>query len=162
MTADSRKMMGFVSPGDSRVSITVRDWSALKLALWRSQEAWRIAARAAAEIVVRCAHVDDCPGKELESEQCLPNCPDREQRMSALVILGAARMFAPVDARRPASEPYFAPTREYFSERLAELAAAQAELEAWHTAYPAEVSPSVNQEPALTTIRAPILLPEAK
>jgi len=50
--------------------------------------------------------------------------------MSALVILGAAGMFAPVDARKVAQEQYWAPTREYYSAVIAECAAAQAELEA--------------------------------
>jgi hypothetical protein len=49
--------------------------------------------------------------------------------MSTLVILNAARMFAPFDARRAASDPYFAPSREYFSEMIAELGATQIEIE---------------------------------
>ena len=54
-------------------------------------------------------------------------CPDREKRLSALVILNAARQLAPVDARKPADAPYFAPSREYFSETLATLSACQIE-----------------------------------
>ena len=50
--------------------------------------------------------------------------------MSALVILNAARQFAPVDARQLAKAPYYAPSREQFSEVLGELGAAQAELKA--------------------------------
>lgn len=129
MTAP-RTMMGFNSPGDQKVSLPIRDWSAVKLALWRSKMALEIAARAAVEIIARCEHVEGCPAKGLETEPCLPTCPDREQRMSGLVVLNAARMFAPVNARRPASEPYFAPSREYYSEILAELVSTQAELEA--------------------------------
>ena len=127
---DPQKMMGFASPGDQKVSIPTRDWSAVKLALWRSRVAWEIAARAASEMVERCAHMTGCAGKDDEAEPCLPDCPNRELRMSAQVILSAARQFAPVDARRPADGPYFAPSREYFSAVMAELAAAQAELEA--------------------------------
>ena len=126
---DPQKMMGFEVPGDQRVPVPVRDWNAMKLALWRSKWAMDISAHAAAELVARAAHMEGCPGKELETEPCLPDCPDRELRMSALVILNASRQFAPVNARQPANAPYYAPSREYFSEVLAELAVAQAELE---------------------------------
>ena len=124
----AQKMMGFTSPGDQRVPISVRDWNALRLACWRSKAAWEITVRAASLIVDRCKHVSGCPAEQVESVPCLPDCPDREMRMDALVILGAARMFAPIDARKAAADPYMAPSREYFSEMIAELASAQAEI----------------------------------
>jgi hypothetical protein len=140
---DPRKAMGFEVPGDQRVLVPVRDWNAMKLALWRSRAAWAIAERAAEELLDRCEHVEGCPGKTDEMAPCLGGsvftedrlsvevgaCPDRETRMSALVILNAARQFAPIKANRPADAPYFAPGREYFSDVMAELAASQAELE---------------------------------
>lgn len=129
---NTSKMMGFESPGDQKVPISVRDWNALRLALWRSKVAWDIALRAATEIIDRCEHADGCTGVDIETDPCLPNCHDRELRMSALVILNSARRFAPVDARRSANDPYFAPSREYFSEVVADLAASQAELAALH------------------------------
>jgi len=122
-------MMGFDVPGDQRVPVTVRDWTSLKLSVWRSQFAFEIVVREAAAIIERCAHEKDCPGATIETEPCFANCKDREQRMSALVILNAARMFAPVNAQRP-KEPYFAPSRESYSETLAELSATQAERDA--------------------------------
>lgn len=134
-------MMGLEVPGDERVPVPTRDWRGMKLALWRSKAALEIAERAAREIIDRCAHAPGCLGREVETEPCLRDrhdlggtlisrgCPDREQRMSALVILNAVRMFGPINARRPADEPYYAPSREYFSEVLGELGAAQAELE---------------------------------
>lgn len=125
-----REMMGFETPDDKRVTIAIRDWNAVKLALWRSQVGWAIAERQALELVDRAAHMEGCPAKEVETEPCLADCPDRELRMSALVILNAARQFAPVDAKKIANAPYFAPTREYYSAILADLTAAQAELEA--------------------------------
>lgn len=143
-----RKMLGFDNPGDQKVSVYVRDWNAQKLALWRSKSGWQIAARQAAEIVVGCRHAEGCPGKVFETEPCFSDCPDREFRMSALVILNAARMHAPIDARKVASETYFAPTRERYSELIAELLATQAELEAFRAATVHDVSPSVNEEPA--------------
>jgi hypothetical protein len=125
---NQQKMMGFQTPDDQRVSIVVRDWNAMKLALWRSRTAWEIVGREAATILGRCDHVADCEGKDNEKSPCLPGCIDRELRMSALVILNAARMFAPI-AHRPANAPYIAPSREYFSEVVAELAATQLENE---------------------------------
>ena len=148
----AQKMMGFESPGDQRVPISVRDWNALRLALWRSKAAWEIATRAASAIVDRCKHTSGCPAEQVESEPCLPDCPDREMRMDALVVLGAARMFAPIDARRAAADPYMAPSREYFSEMIAELASAQAEngiLRATLRANGVQVpSPPEREEPA--------------
>ena len=125
-----REMMGFEAPLDQKVLVPVRNWNAMRLAIWRSKVAWEIAARAALEITDGCSHAKGCSGEDGELEPCLPECPDRERRMSALVILNAARMFAPADARHPANAPYSAPSREYFSEVLSDLAAAQIQLEA--------------------------------
>jgi len=124
------KMMGVVVPGDERVPVLARDWNGMRLALWRSKVAWDIVARSAEELLDRCAHMEGCPGKTEEAQACLRDCPDRELRMSTLVILNAARQFAPIDARKPADAPYFAPSREKFSATVVELAVAQAELEA--------------------------------
>jgi hypothetical protein len=153
--------MGFETPGDQRVPVPVRDWNGLKLALWRSKVAWEITAREAGEIIDRCGHMAGCPGKQDETEPCLHDCPDRELRMSALVILNAARMFAPLDARKPADAPYSAPSREYFSEVIAALGMAQLEnealREALHTAGVQAPSPSPNATPALLTRTPPRL-----
>jgi hypothetical protein len=167
---NSSKMMGFSTPGDQKVPIAVRDWNALRLALWRSKVSWEIAAREAADIIDRCAHAEGCPGKEDETMPCLsnryesqvivrPGCPDREQRMSALVVLNAARMFAPIDARKAANDPYMAPSREYFSEVMAELAAAQIELEALRAMLGSQTpAPPPNPEPALPERASPQLV----
>ena len=144
-------MLGFTTPGDEKVPVPVRNWAAMKRGLWRSREACEIAARAAAEIIERCSHVPGCPGARNLSEPCIQDryeanpesteetplpailiskgCADRETRMAALVILNAVQAFAPLDARRPTNEPYFAPSREYFSEVISELAIAQTENE---------------------------------
>ena len=144
MTTNS-KMMGFETPGDKKIPVTVRDWNAMKLAVWRSKIAWEIVEREASGILEHCTHSDGCPGIETETVPCLSDqyqqvsedkteivkmgCSDREKRASALVILNAARQFAHKDVRKVANETYFAPSREYFSEILAELAAAQTEIE---------------------------------
>ena len=124
------KMMGYESPDDKEVKIRTGHWNALKLALWRSKYAWDIALKQAEVIEEACKHAPECPAVADETAICLAECPDREIRMSTLVILNAARQFAPVDARQLAKQPYFAPSREHFSEVIAELGIAQAELEA--------------------------------
>lgn len=113
----------------AKVPVDPRHWEALKRAVWRSKQFWEIALREATEIVRGCAHMTGCAAESSETEPCLPDCPDRERRMSALVILNAAREFAPGNVAPAAEGPYFAPTREHFSSVLAELAACQVEIE---------------------------------
>ena len=120
-------LMGLSSPSDQTATMPARTWDAAKRALWRSKVALAIAERQAGEILPRVRHADGCPGAGSETEVCPPGCPDREIRLSALVILNAARQFKG-PAARPADAPYFAPSREQYSETIAELAAAQAEL----------------------------------
>jgi len=119
-------MMGMAP--EPRTLVDNRVWFGQKLALWRSKVAWDIAVKQAAEIVIRCSHMKGCPAETVETEPCLADCPDREIRMSALVILNAARDFAPSNAAKITSQSYLAPSREYFSAIVAELAACQAEL----------------------------------
>jgi hypothetical protein len=138
------KLMGLESPGDQKIPVQARTWDATRRALWRSKVAWDIALREANAILARCRHVEDCPAQSDETAVCqMPQpaskkprraatngCPDRELRLSMLVILNAAREFAPLNASRLAEGPYFAPSREHFSNVIAELAACQAELAA--------------------------------
>ena len=143
-----KKSMGLEVSGDQKVPVRARDWDAMKRAVWRSRTGFEIIEREIAVILDRCAHLDGCPGASDETAPCLGGlrmwngrnvdgsndnggeigCPDREIRASALVVLNVARQHMPVTARRPADAPYFAPSREYFSEVLAELAATQIEL----------------------------------
>ena len=141
---EAAKLMGFETPDDTKVLVSIRDWNAQKLALWRSKGLAEIAASEALTVVNRCEHLPKCPGIASETEPCLSplyvrkddesesvltkGCPDREKRMSALVILNAARQLAPADARKPA-QPYFAPSREYYSEVMAALGVSQIENE---------------------------------
>jgi len=127
---DNDKLMGFANPGDQKVPVPVRHWEGMKRALWRSRVAWEIAQREAANLLDRCAHMEGCAGKTSETSPCLVDCPDRELRMSALVILNAARQFAPLDARKATEGPYYAPSREHFSEVIAELSVCQVDLAA--------------------------------
>ena len=126
---DNAKLQGFVSPDDKKVPVPIRHWEGMKRRLWHSKIAWEIALREANNLLGRGAHMEGCEAKTVETAPCLPDCPDRELRMSALVILNAARQFGPLDAIR-SEGPYFAPSREHFSEVISELGACQAELEA--------------------------------
>ena len=142
---EAAKLMGFETPDDKKVPVSLRDWNAQKLALWHSRSLADLTIHEALEILNRCKHKDGCPGAKSETEPCFSpaykkddgsesevlteGCPDREQRMSVLVILNAARQLAPADARKPADQPYFAPSREYYSEVMATLGASQIENE---------------------------------
>lgn len=126
---DAQKKMGLRIPGDEKVTVPARHWQAARLALWRSKHAWDIAMREAKQVLDRCEHAPECAGKGNETEVCQRDCPGREARLSALVILNAGRQFT-IDVNRPADAPYFAPSREHFSEVIGELLACQAELEA--------------------------------
>jgi hypothetical protein len=155
-----RVMMGLETSADQRVALPVRHWHAMQLALWRSKVAWDAVVPQVKLILDKCDHAPGCPGALVETESCLPSCPDREQRLSALVILAAARQFAPIDARKLADAPYFAPTRERFSEVIAALVAAQAELDALrargHVETPApntELPPQLRGSPRAVEVR---------
>lgn len=124
----SQQHMAALEP-EPQTKIDNRVWFGMKLALWRGKVAGDIAVRQATEIASRCRHADGCAAIEDEFSTCLPACPDREIRLSALVVLNAGRQFAPVNASKLANQPYTAPSREYFSAVVAELAACQAELE---------------------------------
>src|SRR5512143_1753187 len=126
---DPKKMMGFQAPGDQRVPVSVRDWTSMKLAMWKARYALGIVARSVSEILARCKHEQGCPGETIETEPCFAGCPDRETRMDALVALNAARMFTPVNANQP-NEPYFAPSRERYSETISQLGATEVERDA--------------------------------
>jgi hypothetical protein len=131
MDAQQRRMLGLETDADKVVSISVRHWEAMRLALWRSKVAWDAVMPQARLLLEQCGHATGCPGIGSEFEPCGPACPDRERRLSVLVIMAAARQFAPLAARKPEA-PYTAPSREHFSEVLAALTVAQAELEALH------------------------------
>lgn len=130
MKENPREMMGFETASDQRVQISMRDWDAVRRALWRSRTGWEAAMRSASEILQRCRHAEGCPGRDVETEPCLLECPDRETRMDALVVMAAARTLAPVDATRAANQPFIAPSREYYSEILYTLVVMQAQLDA--------------------------------
>ncbi len=130
MDTQERRRLGIETDGDRRVAISVRHWDALRLALWRSKVAWEAVLPQARLILEQCGHAAGCPGITSESETCGPDCPDRERRLSALVILAAAKPFQQIDVRGPESR-FIAPSRERYSEVMAALAVAQAELDAF-------------------------------
>jgi hypothetical protein len=156
---------GLETPGDKKVQVTVRDWDGMKRAVWRSKTGWDIVLREATERLAACAHMTGCPGRpasdseddraRAEKEPCLKDCPDLEMRLSMLVIINAARQCAPKIAPRPADAPYFAPTREYFSDVLAALTAAQLELEALKPTDPIQIAVQV-----VPAVVAPVLPPK--
>jgi hypothetical protein len=156
---DAQKLMGFENPGDQPVKVPYRHWDSAKRALWRSKLSWEIAQREATVILGRCTHLPGCPGETSETEACQPECPDREFRASALVVLNTARQFMAVatESRKPANGPYYAPSREHHSDVIAELIALQAENDALREALRAKGG---STEPeAMITLDAPKALP---
>jgi|GEM_PF-3154374 len=157
---DAKQLMGFEVPGDQKVALPVRHWNALKLALWKNRQGGEIIERQAIEILESCGHVEGCPGIDSAVEPCLRECPDRETRMSALVIIQATRMVTPIDAAKIANEPYYAPSREYFAEIVAELAIAQAENDAMRELLRQANIPAPTTTEQLATFPAPPPLPQ--
>ena len=83
------------------------------------------------DLVASCKHAEGCLGATDIRESCLPSCPDRQTRLSALVIYANAREFTKVEAQKPTSIEgggYIPPTREFFDLVLSDLAAAETEL----------------------------------
>lgn len=154
------KMMGLDTPGDQKVPITVRDWDALRRALWRSKIVLEITERQALVILEQCSHMPLCPGKTSETEPCFAGCVDREKRLSANVILNAARQLTAALVRKPADSTYFAPSREYFSETLSALAAAQVEIEMLRAALRREGVDPLDIPLIVPTLSAPPPQPE--
>lgn len=156
---EATKMMGFENPGDQPVNVPYRHWDSTKRALWRSKLAWEIAQNQASFILQRCKHLPDCPGEDDKTKACEPDCPDREFRASALVILGAAEQFLEIAGdRKPANGPYYAPSREHHSAVIAELVALQAENE-WLLAALREKGVSTDPE-TMITLGMPKALPQ--
>lgn len=170
---DSREMMGFETPGDKKVPVSVRDWQAMRRAIWRSAKGWEIVANTAQHIIDECDHTEGCPGLEDDTAECLRDryktvdgvavlaaagCRDRELRVSALVMLAAALQHAPRDVTKPTDE-YFAPSREYFSEILSSLHVAQLEIEELRAKIARTAQPSFFERIMLWFRRAPRLPP---
>lgn len=145
---DPKRLLGIETDGDRLVKLPARHWDATKHALWRCKYAWEIVEREAKIQLARCKHIEGCEGKTDETKPCLMGCPDREMRLSALVFLGAARQFAPIEARKLANGTiYIPPGREHFSEIVAELLATQAELETLRGTVVTAPSPNEENEP---------------
>ena len=171
---NNREMMGFETPGDKKVPVTVRDWQAMRRAIWRSAKGWEIVANTAQAVIDGCDHAEGCPGLESDEAECLKDryaasldgpavlvtagCRDRELRASALVMLTAALQHAPRDVNKPTDE-YFAPSREYFSEILSSLHAAQLEIEDLRARLTRDAQPSFFERIMLWLRRAPRLPP---
>jgi hypothetical protein len=119
-------MLGFQPEG--KVTIDVRHWDALRRIVWRMKTSWGFVENECNAIIATCRHVDGCRGAVDSTETCHPQCPDRQTRLSALVILANAREFARADVHKPGAN-YIPPTREYFDALVSDLATAEYTLE---------------------------------
>ncbi len=119
-------MLGFQP--DAKVTIDARHWEALRRIVWRMKVAWGFVEQECLALVATCRHVDGCRGAVESTEPCRAECPDRQTRLSALVVLANAREFARADARKPGAS-YIPPTREYFDAIVSDLVAAEVALD---------------------------------
>jgi len=115
---------------EKKVPVDVRHWEALRRLVWRMKVCWGFVENEALSLLSSCRHADGCPAVASKDEPCLPECPDRQTRLSALVFYNNAHEFAHADVHRATGSGYVAPSREYFDAVLGELTAAQAELTA--------------------------------
>lgn len=130
VTAAQAALLGFEP--DHKVTIDSRHWESLKRIVWRMKTSWGFVGNESADLVASCRHTDGCPGAKSDSETCLRSCPDRQTRLSALVILANSREFEKVTAPTPtkvSGAGYMPPTREFFDSLLSDLVAAQSENE---------------------------------
>ena len=111
-----------VQPSET-VTIDARRWKALRRQMLRMVLGWRNTQREARRILDSCRHASGCEGAADPSRPCLASCPDREGRLSALVILGNADehvMFASALPRKLDND-YSPPARETWDALVAEL-----------------------------------------
>lgn len=108
---------------DEKVPVSVRVWEGMRRSLARLMLTCAQMKREGDEMLSRCRHAPGCPGEKSELEACLADCPDREWRLSALVIranagahVGAFRLprVGPDDILAP-------PSREFLDRMIAEL-----------------------------------------
>jgi len=130
MSSPQDQILGFQP--ESKVSIDARHWESLKRIVWRMKTSWGFVESECRDLIASCQHAEGCLGADDIREPCLSSCPDRQTRLSALVIYANAREFISVNAPKPTSIEgggYIPPTREFFDLVLSELVVAHAELD---------------------------------
>lgn len=116
------QMLGI--PKVEKVSIDVRQWRALRRQMVRMVLGWRIADREMALVLAGCRHDAGCPAREDRTQSCLSTCPDRETRLSALVVKHNAELYSMHGETLPKhGDDYRPPPREYFDAIVSELEA---------------------------------------
>jgi hypothetical protein len=89
----SDQLLGFQKP--EMVSVDAKKWQAVRRQLVRLVIGWRYAAKESGRILETCRHADGCRAAAGDhTAPCLPACPDREVRLSALVIAHNAELYA--------------------------------------------------------------------
>jgi hypothetical protein len=122
LSARELKLQGIAPP--EMVSIDVRKWRALKRQMVRMVIGWRHTDREVDRILEACRHADGCLAPTDPTRPCLPECPDRENFLSALVIKRNAEQFSMLQQGLPSrvsGEDYRPPPREYFDAIVSEL-----------------------------------------
>jgi hypothetical protein len=83
-TKEDAKLQGFVE--DEKIEVSTAWLEAMRRSLARVMLTCEQISYECGEMLTRCVHSPECPGKSDETVPCEPHCPDREWRLSALVI----------------------------------------------------------------------------
>jgi len=123
----SDQLLGFQA--EEKVTIDAKRWQGVRRQLVRLVIGWRYAEKEASRILEVCRHAEGCLGASDRSKPCLPACPDREMRLSALVIQRNAEQYAMV--RETLGLPlrvegeFHPPSRETWDAVISEIEAAR-------------------------------------
>jgi hypothetical protein len=112
--------LGFQPP--ELLQVDARRWKALRRQMLRMVLGWRNVQREGRRVLESCRHADGCEAVGDRTRPCLAACPDRENWLSALVILGNADEHVMLAASLPRKidNDYSPPSRETWDALCAE------------------------------------------
>jgi hypothetical protein len=104
------------------LQVDARRWKALRRQMLRMVLGWRNVQREARRVLESCRHAEGCEAVGDRTRPCLAACPDRENWLSALVILGNADEHVMLAASLPRKidNDYSPPSRETWDALCAE------------------------------------------
>jgi hypothetical protein len=115
------KLQGFQA--DEKVAVKVRTWEGIRRTLANMMETAVQVVRECDEQLERCKHAPGCTAQGGLVDPCPPECPDREFRLSALVIrANFARYVGMYTLPKGNSEGVtLPPAREFLDQMISEL-----------------------------------------
>jgi hypothetical protein len=105
------------------VPVGARRWKAMRRQMLRMVQSFRYIEKESERILDSARHVEGCPAVADRKRPCLPDCPDREAWLSALVCRANAEQFTILQSSLPKrhADDYRPPPRELFDAICAEL-----------------------------------------